>query len=364
MSISTEETSSQKGSSFSWLIEESPTRHGSTGPQALDIHRRSDGTATLRVGAFFVFLALIIFCVHYLIQFGMRSIKTGEFGVTNQIVTGSINAEIVISGSSRALNHYDPRIIQEITGFSSFNIGRNGSQTDMQVAILKTYLQHNKVPKLVIHNLDSFSFVITREIYDPAQYLPYLNEKPIYAAVAKITPHAWKWRRLPLYGYAVEDMRFTWLLGLRQLMGLHPKDDQFLGYQPRYTAWSGDFEEFRRSNPSGVRFEIEADGVRDLEEIAIVCRRHHIPLLLVYSPVYFEMREIEANRNEITAKFQEVANSYSVPIWDYSESPICRDRAHFYNSQHLNAGGAALFSRDLAERLSQGGIPATSMKHR
>lgn len=364
MSISTKETSPREGSSLSSLIEGSDVRHGSAASQALDMHRRSEGVAALRVGAFFVFLVLTIFCVHHLIQFGMRRIETGEFGVTNRIVSGRVNAEIVISGSSRALNHYDPRIIQEITGFSSFNIGRNGSQTDMQVAILKTYLQHNKPPKLVIHNLDSFSFVVTKEIYDPAQYLPYLDEKPIYAAVAKITPHAWKWRRLPLYGYAVEDMRFTWMLGLRQLAGLHPKEDQFLGYQPRHTAWSGDFEEFRRSNPSGVRFEIEADGVRDLEQISIVCRRQQIPLLLVYSPVYFEMRELEANRNEISAKFHEVANSDAVPFWDYSDSPICRDRANFYNSQHLNADGAALFSRELAVRLWQGGIPAKSVNHR
>ena len=118
----------------------------------------------------FVFIVLTLFAFHQLIHFGLRRIETGGFGVTNRIVSGRVNAEIVISGSSRAFNHYDPRIIKAITGRSTFNIGRNGSQTDMQVAILKTYLQHNASPKLVIHNLDSFSFVTTKEIYDPAQY--------------------------------------------------------------------------------------------------------------------------------------------------------------------------------------------------
>jgi hypothetical protein len=43
--------------------------------------------------------------------------------VWNRIVDGTINAEIVISGLSRALTHYDPRTIEERTRLTAFNIG-------------------------------------------------------------------------------------------------------------------------------------------------------------------------------------------------------------------------------------------------
>src|SRR5207302_909891 len=95
--------------------------------------------------ACFVCLSLLLAILfNAQINSGLRRINTSSFGVWNRIVDGTINAEIVISGSSRALTHYDPRIIEERTGLTAFNIGLNGSQTDMQLARLKTYLRHNR----------------------------------------------------------------------------------------------------------------------------------------------------------------------------------------------------------------------------
>jgi len=97
----------------------------------------------------------------------------------------------------------------------------------------RPYLAHNTQPRLVVHNLDLFSFLTSHEIYDPAQYLPYLDQEAIYAGVRRVYPEAWKWKYLPLYGYLVEDMRFTWILGLKGFVGYQPKEDHFLGFLPR-----------------------------------------------------------------------------------------------------------------------------------
>jgi hypothetical protein len=287
---------------------------------------------------------------------GLRRIQTSSFGVSNRIMTGRVNADIVISGSSRAMVHYDPRIIESRTGLTAYNIGLNGSQTDLQLALLKAYLEHNSPPKLVVHNLDLFSFVTSREIYNPAQFLPYLAEKPIYAAIQGVYADAWKWKYVPLYGYAVEDMRFTWMLGLKGLLGFQPPEDHIKGYVPRNLPWTGDFEAFRAGNPHGVRFEIEPRGVRDLEELVDTCRRANIAVLLVYSPEYTEMQALEQNRDEVIGKFHEICNRFHVPLWDYSDSAISRDRSNFYNSQHLNASGAGAFSSLFADRLVSSGI--------
>src|SRR5262249_43897425 len=83
------------------------------------------GVGKLACFACLVLLLAIVF--NALITSGLRRINTSSFGVWNRIVDGTINAEIVISGSSRALTHYDPRIIEERTGLRAFNIGLNGS---------------------------------------------------------------------------------------------------------------------------------------------------------------------------------------------------------------------------------------------
>jgi hypothetical protein len=309
-------------------------------------------SGVLRLVVFFLVLGAAIFAVQALVSAGLRRITTSGFGVSNEIINGRVNAEIVISGSSRAVVHYDPQIIQQHTGLKAYNIGRDGSQTDMQLAVLKTYLRHNAKPRLVIHNLDMFAFLTTHEIYDPGQYLPYLNEPDIYAAVRQINPDAWKWKYLPLYGYSVEDMRFTWLRGLGGLLGINPKQDYIQGYRPAYVPWRNDFERFKAQNANGVRFEIEPQGVRDLDELVAVCRRQNIPVLLVYSPVYYEMQALEKNRNEVFSEFQTLSERWQAPVWDYSGSPICRRQDLFYNSQHLNHEGATAFSTELATRLS------------
>jgi len=326
------------------------------GPEEEDVSEqkqthRSAWSGLLKIACFFALIVLLLFGLNAMINSGLRHVKTSQFGVANRIVTGKINAEILISGSSRALSHYDPLIIERVTGCPTFNIGLNGSQTDMQLARLKAYLNHNQQPKLLVQNLDLYTFVTSHEIYDPAQYVPYLAEEPIYAGVRRVYPHAWKWKYLPLYGYAVEDMRFNWLVGLNALAGIQPEEDHFNGYRPKDVGWTGDFEKFRADNPEGLVMKTEAQGEQDFEELLMMCAERHIPVLVVYSPEYHQVQIMERNRKEILAKANELAARFHFLLWDYSESPICRDRSNFYNSQHLNKRGATSFSQEFASRL-------------
>jgi len=307
-----------------------------------------------RIIGFFSLVITLIFALNAMINSGLRRIKTSQFGVSNDIVNGRINADIVISGSSRAISHYDPRIIEAATGHSAFNLGRNGSQTDMELAVLKTYLRHNRKPKVVLQNLDAFSFVTTREVYDPAQYLPYLGEPDMYAALQKINPNMWwKAKHLPLYGYVVEDMRFNWILGIKGLFGWSPPQDFFLGFNPRTGQWTSEFENFKASHAKGVNFDIEPDGVRIMENLIHICQDNGIELVFVYSPEYREMQSLTGNRAEIFTKFRELSNRYGIPLWDFSNWQFSGNPEYFRNSQHLNAEGADLFSRELARRMAK-----------
>lgn len=307
----------------------------------------------LKLAFFFALLGSAIALLHVLINFGLRRVETGDFGVSNKMVRGEINADIIISGSSRALVHYDAALIQAATGRTTFNIGVNGSQTDMQFAVLKTYLEHNRKPKLVIHNLDLFAFKTSRGISDPAQYLPYLDQPAIFAGVRRAYPEAWKWRYLPLYGYAVEDMRFQWTLGLGRLLGWQPRETRVQGYEARNWVWRDDFEKFKKAHPDGFNEVVEPDGIADLEKLMELCRAQEIPLLLVYSPEYYEVHALQLNRADIFALFRKLSATHQAQFWDYGDSALSRSKDNFYNSQHLNARAASSFSKDLAERLAQ-----------
>ena len=316
--------------------------------------RKSAWRGLARMVSFFGLVFLLALGLNATLNAGLRRITTAQFGVSNGIVDGKINADIIITGSSRALSHYDPRIIQSFTGLTAFNLGRNGSQTDMQLAVLKTYLKHNRHPRIVLHNLDAFSFVMTREVYDPAQYIPYLGEKDIYAALRAINPEVWwKCRYVPLYGYAVEDMRLDWMLAPLGLLGWSPRQDFFQGYNPRAGKWTEDFAGFKAANPDGVSFEIQPAGIQVMKDLIQVCHENGIVLVFVYSPEYRQMQSLTRNRANIFSEFHNLSQQFNVPLWDFSNWEHTDDKEFFNNSQHLNAEGAGIFSTDLARRLAE-----------
>jgi hypothetical protein len=307
----------------------------------------------LRITAFFGLIIALAFALDAFIGMSLRRLTTGDFGEWNRIIDGQVNADIVISGSSRALTHYDPRVLSAATGRSAYNIGLNGSQTDMQLARLKTYLRHNRKPQLLIHNLDAFSFQTSHgEVYDPGQYVPYLHEVDLYEALSKVNPNTRKARYVPLYGYAAQDLRFGWLLGIRGWLGsVKHTETHVLGFAAHDRAWTGEFDRFRRANPEGVTVAIDSEGVWLVEELIHLCAARNIRLALVYSPEYIEAQNMTRNRAEIFAHFMDLSRRFGVSFFDYSDSPLSQNKKFFYNSQHLNAAGADLFSKDLADRL-------------
>ena len=332
-------------------------RSGSEGIAVVDTtpkedDRDSEGWFVFRhLVCFFGILAALAFGLDALITVGLRHVKTGQYGVSNRIARGEINAQIVVNGSSRALSNFDPRIIQATTGLSAYNIGRNGSQTDMQLAVLKTYLEHNSKPAIVIQSLDSFSFEATREVYNPVQYVPYLYDDTLWKPLQKINPSIWKSRYVPLYGYVVDDMTMSWVIGLGALFGWSPHEDYFLGFNPRSMKWNDDFRSFQAANPDGVRWPIDQEGRESLEELVRLCQVQGIQLILVYPPEYSEMQGLTKNRREVFDDFRELAAKYNVPFWDYSTWQYAGNTEYFQNSQHLNEDGAEVFSADVANQL-------------
>lgn len=316
-----------------------------------------------RIACFFAMLVACAFVLDAGIGFSLRRLPTGDFGEWNRIVHGQINAEIVISGSSRALTHYDPRILAAATGRSVYNIGLNGSQTDMQLARLKTYLRHNRKPQAVIHNVDAFSFQLTHgEVYDPGQYVPYLQEPDLYDALLRINPDTRKARILPLYGYAAQDLRFGWLQGPLHWVRPSTAPTHIDGFKPRDTAWTGEFDDFRARHPNGVHVDIEAPGVQQFEELLKLCTEQGIRVVLVYSPEYSEVQAMTTNRAEIFARLETLRQRYGAQLLDFSHSPISWRKELFYNSQHLNATGADVFTRELATRLDAGALSPVAVR--
>jgi hypothetical protein len=127
--------------------------------------------------------------------------------------------------------------------------------------------------------------------------------------------------------------------------------DEFKGYVPQYLTWNKDFDRFKAQNPSGVRWIPDPRKIQTLVDLLEICRKNEIKVILVHSPEYLETQEFFHNRDETLQTFRGIASRFQVPFWDYSDDPMCGNRAYFYNSQHLNYAGASVFSKSIAQRL-------------
>ena len=315
-----------------------------------------------RVAKFFVFPLLAILCIlivqHFWLK-GLRQYRTLDLGTFSKAVSGKINADILVFGSSRAQHHFDPRIISRFTNKSAYNIGLDGTGIDLQAAWFFTYLRHNQKPEFLILSLDipNLARKLDSSVYHPGQYVAYLNEPDLFLALKQ---HGAEWslyKNFPFIGIAKfispltsgnEQLRYE---ATRSLLKSPLPESLLSGFAAVDKNWTAEFDDYKKQHPSGVTYEIYPENIQTIRAVLMRCKQSGIKPILVYSPEYYENQLLTNNRRDIFIIYGGIAKDFNVPFWDYSDSMISHDKGNFYNSQHLNVRGASRFTEDLALRL-------------
>ena len=212
------------------------------------------GRFVLKLICFGLVSSGIAFGLQEILVFGLNRCNTSARGVWNKVIHGEVNAEILVCGSSRALIHYDPRIISREIGKSAFNTGRTGTFPDLQLSWLKTYLVHNRAPHYILLNVDRNCFCTTKHPYEPEQYIPYLDEPDLYRELVSRERRFARERRIPLLGIIEHRLVLTALGGL---VRLNTREDRFDGFEPKDIPWTGEFEKFKALHPTGELASVE-----------------------------------------------------------------------------------------------------------
>ena len=298
---------------------------------------------------------VMAFLLHAILIHGLRRLHNGDFGVWNALVSGDINADVLVVGGSRALVDVDCEVVTKALAMSCFNIGLDGSPHNLQEPMLETYLNHNRAPRLAILSADISSLTNARGAYNPQQYLPYLDERPLYEALGTLDVSVWKQRYLPLYGFAHHGSFLT----LSAIEGLlkHAETGapaRVQGHLAVDIQWDGAFDNFMREvGERGKTFPVEQTAVAHVAHMIAMLRARGARVGVFYSPEWREMHHFELNRSEVLSSYRAVATNNGAAFLDYSDSPLSLDRSYFYNSQHMNRRGATIFSRALASDLAR-----------
>jgi len=311
---------------------------------------------------------LLAFSLNSLLIYGLRHYQGGAgFDVWNQIIDGKAGADILISGSSRALIDFDCQAISQVTKMSCYNIGFDGQRYNLIRPLLETYLKHNRKPKIVVLTVGITDLSVD-DIFRPYQFIPYLNENELYKVVVKKMPEFRYDKYVPLYAFTIykKDLLTRALKGLRSTdtkscvrscVRTNQETEwadvpRINGFLPVDRQWSNEFEAFKSKFPKGKEYKIAPSLVDDLEAIIQRFQQENIKVLLVFPPVYYESIEgYTKNLNEIFQTYKAIAERNHIQLMDYSKDPMSKDTKYFYNSQHMNKKGAAYFSSIFAESI-------------
>jgi len=292
-------------------------------------------------------LIIIFYSLDYVATKGLRKTQYSQFSDWNSIFNGTINADIIINGSSRATVHISPQIIDSIFELNSFNLGIQGYQILMELAKYNTYLSFNKTPKIIIHSIETFTLTKGTNLYGYTQFIPYLRNPIIKEATKQFNGFEKTDYVLPLFRY--RTVPGICKIGLLEYFNIkHYTNTIYKGYSAQDLSWSDEFDEFKKNNSEGYDFKLDSASIKLFDNYLLECSKKNIEVFLVFSPEYIEGQKLLKNRKEIINLYQNLADKYNFVFLDYSNDSISSNRDYFYNSQHLNKIGAELFTKKLS----------------
>lgn len=284
-----------------------------------------------------------------------------ENEIWNDIYDGEIKADIAIYGSSRAWVHYEPQIIEEITGRSAYNFGEDGSNIMLQFVRHKQYLKYNTKPEKVILSVDMWTIRENVNTYPTQRFYPYMLFRNDVLNLLK-----------------KENIEFNTALFytpmLRFVKSKHSMEHLFKSLNDstviafgKYPVQVNKYGNVRNRGYRGMELTFNDDDYarqqKELKDYAVKVDpalitvfgsflkellMQDIEVVLIYPPEFKPGQSIVKNRNQIIGIFDSIASVNQIPFFDYSDSLISYDKKSFYNVQHLNKEGAEKFSNSVA----------------
>lgn len=271
--------------------------------------------------------------------------KQGDSAVTTHGIMDA-NEDILIFGSSRASHHYIPELISKGTGLSCYNLGRDGMKMLYYETLLKSVLSYH-TPKIVILdlNLNDFEHEGEEEQKLTTVLMPYINKNE-------------KVREL-IYTQSVMEFFMANISTLYRVNSLpmsiiqhHLEIGQkhFNGYEPV----SGSMPKSARiRHVDNMGYKESKAQLMAFENFVKAAKSKNIKLYVLVSP------GMKINKYNAIKTANRILSKYGLIVFNYSELFSSDAYRLFYDTWHLNEGGAKAFTdRVIVDHFPQTAVEA------
>lgn len=268
----------------------------------------------------------------------------------NNIIHNTVDADLLVVGSSRAWVQYDPYIMDSVLSVNSYNLGLDASHIQRQIVKYEVYRHYQKKkPSILIINFDYWG---DWEInyWQREQFFPYLVYPYIRKAITRREPFSKAELYLPMYRYYKQGIAS--LTKCTATENKKVKGSWYKGYLANELMWDGS----RLAEIDTIRFSSLPDVVDEFDEFLAGLQKDGIKVIFVSSPIYIGATERLVNPDDFYAFRDSLSTKYNIPVLDYIYDDICYDTTYFYNATHLNKTGAQKFTMELAHCIDSLGL--------
>lgn len=288
----------------------------------------------------FVFF-IIWFIVSLIIDIGytnhLKKENIREVVIWEDIINSKVNADIVYLGSSRAADHYQPDVIDNILGTSSYNLGQYGQSIESDIIrynMLKKY--ETDLPKLFIWDVYYASFNISSK-YQDEQYTPFLFNKDIWDDVNRYSVHFNLFDKyIPLLRYWKKNV-IPYYEALR-----NPKK----GFVYNIDKWNPD--EIIKIQKHSIDYYVDSNMFNEFTNTICNMKLNKCNVIVVFSPMHKKGQSAIKNLGLFVEQLQETTKQEHVIFLNFLDDSLCYDSTYFKNTMHLNEIGTDVFSEKIA----------------
>ena len=309
----------------------------------------------LKIGIFGTVLLGLASMLDYVITRGLM--KTDDldsgyevFSTLSTICSSSIDADVLIKGSSIAYRDVNPFILDTMLKVNAYNIGKAGAEVFKQHVTYMTFEKFNPKPKCVIQMVDYFFLSMDDDIdYRFVPFYPFLVGREYLTGASILMSY------VPLYRY------YYW----KNLLLERGLKNFFNNKNDSVTHRKGFFESDFQWDDTNLLKILQQDSLvagKNPEAIELFdsylnhCKKNNIQIIIVLAPMYFEASDYVKDKVEVKNIYRSFSEKYDIPFIDYSTSSINNDTTYFFNSTHVNKKGSNFYSTKLAHYIDSLGI--------
>lgn len=252
-------------------------------------------------------------------------------------ITDYSKDEVLIFGSSRAHYHYNPQIIKDSLGLSCYNCGEDAMGIILFYAWWKLISQryhpdlviYEVTPEYDIREMDNNYYLWRlRRYYDRDGISDIFNQVDSKERWKMLS---WMYRYNSTFTELAADIVHPLKLG---------GERGFVGVKRTIKKQHGE------GKPLFHGRTIKSDTLKLNMFEKMIQEMGSTQLVLTVSPSFYGVNDT------VYASIKEISQKYDIPFLDYSNSPkYLRKEPYFFDSYHLNAEGADVFTSELTEDL-------------